>query len=167
MKIASIKAILHTLNHAEVRYMIAGGVAVNIHGYQRLTHDLDLVIRLDKNNILNALGALKELGYRPNIPVTAEEFADSSQRKNWIDSKHMQVLPLTSPQHPETTLDIFVNEPFDFDVEYHKTEPVELDRNLHVKLVSIPTLIDMKREAGRDRDRDDIKHLLLIEEASK
>jgi len=56
MKINSLSAILHALNHADVRYLIAGGVAVNLHGYQRLTHDLDLVIQLEQSNIRQAMG---------------------------------------------------------------------------------------------------------------
>jgi len=167
MKIASIKAILHALNHAEIRFLIAGGVAVNIHGYQRLTNDLDLIIQLDRENILNALGALKKLGYQPSIPVTAEDFANPKQRKEWIESKNMQVLPLVSKQHPETTLDIFVHEPFDFDNEYHQAELIELDRNLQVKLITIQTLIDMKNVTGRTRDKDDIQHLQIIAEETQ
>ena len=55
MKIANLRAILHALNHNNIRYLIAGGVAVNIHGYQRMTQDLDLVIQLIPENIINAL----------------------------------------------------------------------------------------------------------------
>lgn len=29
-----------------VRYVVVGGVAVNLHGYQRFTKDIDLVIEL-------------------------------------------------------------------------------------------------------------------------
>ena len=168
MKISSLRAILHALNHANVRYLIAGGVAVNIHGYQRMTRDLDLVIQLGRENILNGLNTLGQLGYRPNIPVTAEDFANADKRREWIESKNMQVLALISDKHPETTLDIFVTEPFDFDAEYRLATAVELDRDLTVKIVSIPTLIEMKKHAGRDRDKDDIQHLIwILEEDQK
>jgi len=40
MKISSLKNILKTLNDNKIRYLIVGGIAVNIHGYQRMTHDL-------------------------------------------------------------------------------------------------------------------------------
>ena len=39
---------------------------------------------------------------------------------------------------------------------------VQLDQNLNVRIISIQTLIDMKNNVGRDRDKDDIKHLTWI-----
>lgn len=168
MKINSLRAILHALNHSDVRYLIAGGVAVNIHGYQRLTHDLDLVIQLSEENIRYAFSALSQLGYRPNLPVKLEEFLDPNKRRQWIESKHMQVFSLISDEHPETTVDIFVSEPFDFDREYARCHEVHLDRDLGVRIVSIPTLIKMKEKAGRNLDKDDIQHLSwILEEMNK
>lgn len=40
--------ILKALEAAEVRYLIVGGVAVNLHGYTRFTKDLDLLIDLGR-----------------------------------------------------------------------------------------------------------------------
>ncbi len=74
----------------------------------------------------------------------------------------MEVLALISEQHPETTLDIFVTEPFNFNHEYENSNMVQLDQNLNVRIISIQTLIDMKNNVGRDRDKDDIKHLTWI-----
>jgi predicted nucleotidyltransferase len=162
MKISSLRAILHALNNNNIRYIIVGGVAVNIHGYQRMTQDLDLVIQLMPDNIIKALSTLEELGYKPGIPVTKQQFANPEIRTQWIETKHMEVLALISDQHPETTLDIFVTEPFNFDDEYEISDTVQLDQDLKVHIVSIQTLIDMKNHAGRDRDKDDIKHLTWI-----
>jgi len=167
VKISSLKAILHALNHAQVNYLIAGGVAVNTHGYQRLTQDLDIVIQLRQSNILNTLGALEALGYRPTIPVTPEDFADADIRRDWIEHKKMEVLSLVSDKHPDTTVDLFVTEPFSFDDEFHQADEVELDRDLTVKIVTIPTLIAMKKHAGRDKDKDDVQHLTWILEELK
>ncbi len=96
MKVSSLKSILYALNHKQIKYLIVGGVAVNIHGYQRLTHDLDLVIQLIPENILNALSALEQLGYFPAIPVNKTQFADPEIRKQWISNKNMEVLSLIS-----------------------------------------------------------------------
>ena len=74
----------------------------------------------------------------------------------------MEVLPLISNLHPETTLEIFVTEPFDFNLEYQQANLVQLDQNLNVRIISIQTLIQMKEKAGRDRDKDDILHLSWI-----
>ena len=77
MRLSTLESVFEALNQACARYLVAGGVAVNLHGYQRMTADLDLVIKLDDNNIKKTLTALKLLGYSPIIPVTANDFADT------------------------------------------------------------------------------------------
>ena len=168
MKLASIEAIVGTLNEAGVRYLVAGGVAVNAHGYLRFTQDIDLVIALDPANIMRAFEALSKLGYKPLVPITAEQFANAELRKSWIREKGMTVLNLFSDQHRETTVDIFVAEPFDFAAEYRLAYEGELAPGLTVRFVSIPALIAMKQVANRPRDVDDIQHLRwILEEKSK
>ena len=132
-----------------MRYLVAGGLAVNVHGYLRFTKDVDLVVQLESDNILRALTALGALGYRPTIPVRAELFAD----------KGMQVFQLWSDQHRETPIDIFVTEPFAFDQEYSQALVKPLQDDLSVPFVTIPTLIRMKQLADRPQDRIDIEHL--------
>ena len=77
MEVRSVEAMVRALNTAEVEYLIVGGLAVNAHGYERLTQDVDLVIRLAPRNIVRGLRALGEIGYRMPIPVTPEQFADA------------------------------------------------------------------------------------------
>lgn len=66
------------------------------------------------------------MGYTPLIPVNADDFADPETRKTWVETKNMQVLSLQSDQYPETTVDIFVTEPFDFNHEYEASIIAEL-----------------------------------------
>jgi hypothetical protein len=162
MRVSSFEAIVGALNRAGVRYLVAGGLAVNAHGYVRLTHDVDLVVRLDPANILPAFAALAGLGYRPLAPVTAAQFADPAQRAAWIRDKGMTVLNFHSDQHRTATVDIFVSDPFDFDAEYARALQADLSPGTVVRFVSIPTLIAMKERANRARDRDDIEHLQMI-----
>jgi len=51
MEARSIEAIVRALNDGEVQYLIVGGLAVNAHGFERLTRDVDLVIGLESDNI--------------------------------------------------------------------------------------------------------------------
>jgi len=162
MKLNTLETIFIALNQADVRYLVAGGIAVNIHGYQRMTADLDIVIQLDTKNIKNAMGCLSKLKYEPLIPVNSNDFADPAKRKDWIETKNMQVLSLQSQQFPETTIDIFVTEPFDFDEEYKIATIADLTPDLSFKLVNIPALIKMKQNTGRAKDMDDIEHLKII-----
>ncbi|HEY6241135.1 MAG TPA: hypothetical protein VIW78_09875 [Burkholderiales bacterium] len=95
MKLAAFEAVASALRDARVRYLVADGLAVNAHGYLRLTYDVDLVVQLDAENIRTAFAALATLGYRPSIPVKAEQFADKAQREGWIRDKGLQVLNFT------------------------------------------------------------------------
>lgn len=162
MKLSSFEAIVGALQDAKVRYLIAGGLAVNAHGYLRLTRDVDLVIKLDADNVSAAFAALATIGYRPLVPVTAAQFADRAQRERWISEKGMTDLNFFSDLHRETALDVFVTEPFDFERETVMSLRAELSPELFVPFVSIPTLIAMKEVANRPRDLDDIQHLRWI-----
>ncbi len=161
VKLISFEAIVRSLNAAGVRYLIAGGLAVNAHGYLRFTKDADLVIQLIPDNIAKAFTALGTLGYKPSVPVTPEQFADDATREGWIRDKGMQVLQFWSDAHPETPIDIFVSEPFPFDEEFAHALLKPLYGSIDVRFVSIPTLIRMKEAVGREQDRIDIEHLRL------
>ncbi len=162
MKLESLEAIIRALNGGQVRYLVAGGVAVNAHGYIRLTQDVDLVIALDPANIGRAFRVLETLGFRPIVPITSEQFADAGRRQGWIRDKGMTVLNFFSDRHRETGVDLFVAAPFDFEREYVLAMEGELAPGLRVRFVSLPTLIAMKRQANRPRDLDDIEHLQSI-----
>ena len=159
MKVTSFEAIIRALQGADVCFLVAGGLAVNAHGYARFTNDVDLVIRLTENDILAAFQALGKIGYQPIAPITAREFADPEKRRRLVKTKKMTVLQMWSDKHRETPVDIFVTEPFDFDTE-HKTALVEhLSPKLPVRFVSLKTLIKLKIKANRPEDRIDIEHL--------
>ncbi len=118
MKLGSFDSLVRALDDASVRYLVAGGLAVNAHGYLRFTKDVDLVLQLTPENIQAAFTALEGIGYRPLVPVTAGEFADPAKRNEWIRDKGMTVLNFWCDRHRETPIDVFVTEPFAFDEEY-------------------------------------------------
>lgn len=84
MRLFSFEAIAEALETSTVRYLVAGGLAVNAHGYLRFTKDVGLVIQLETDNLRRALSALATLGYRPAIPVSVDQFADARQRESWV-----------------------------------------------------------------------------------
>ncbi len=111
MEVRSIEAIIRALNAVDVKYLIVGGIAVNAHGYERLTQDIDLVIGLQPDNIVRGLNALLTIDYHLAIPVTPEEFAERGRREEWRREKGMVVLKLWSDAHRRTPIDVFIYEP--------------------------------------------------------
>jgi hypothetical protein len=160
VKLSSFEALAAALEAADVRYLVAGGLAVAAHGYLRFTKDVDIVIRLIPDNIERMFAALSSLGYRPSVPITKEQFSNIELRSGWVRDKGMQVLQFWSDAHRETSVDVFVTEPFDFDAEYASALTSPLNERLTVRFVSLPTLIRMKEEADRPQDRADIEQLL-------
>ncbi|MFB6358580.1 MAG: hypothetical protein ABEJ96_06175, partial [Thiohalorhabdaceae bacterium] len=150
---------MSALNEAGSRFLVAGGVAVNLHGYLRAIQDLDLVVGLSSDNALSAMRALAGLGYRPQVPVPMEDFADPAQRREWIENTGMEVFSVVSESHPETTVAIFVAEPFAFEEEYRLAALFEIAPGVEAATVRPEALIAMKRPVGRERDWDDIRHL--------
>jgi hypothetical protein len=160
MKLASFEALVAALEEAGVRYLVAGGLAVNAHGYLRFTKDIDVVVQLIPENIERAFAAMGGLGYRPMVPITAAQFSDTRQRESWIREKGMQVLQFWSDAHRDTPIDMFVSEPFAFDEEYRRALIKPLGPTA-VRFVTIPTLIRMKEAAGRSQDRIDVEYLRM------
>ncbi len=162
MKLASFEALVRALNEADVRFIVVGGLAVNAHGYGRQTWDVDLVIQLQAQAIRSGFRALASLGYRPRVPITAEGFSDPEQRARWIIEKQMRVLNFHSDGHRETPVDVFVTEPFDFDEEYRLALTEEVAAGVPVRILRLPALIELKRQAGRPQDLADIAELRLL-----
>lgn len=141
MEIRSIKAIVGALNSAGVRYLIVGGLAVNAHGYSRMTRGVDIVIQLEPYNTRLGLEALLGAGYRLMIPEQPEAFADPATREKWRSEKGMIALKLWSDAHRRTPVGVFVYEPFDFDREYAAAAWVEIFPGLRAPVISLPGLL--------------------------
>jgi len=163
MEVRSVEAIVRALNTADVQYLIVSGLAVNAHGYERLTQDVDLVIRLAPHNVVRGLRALDEIGYCVPIPITPEQFADASNRETWRTEKNMTVLRLCSDLHRRTPVDVFVYEPFNFVQEYDAANWEEIATDLKAPVVRCETLIAMKRVAARPQDLADVAELEEIQ----
>lgn len=161
--VGEIESVLDALNRAHVRYLVVGGVAVVLHGYLRTTADLDLIIQLDRDNVLRALRALQDHGYRPRAPVAGEEFADQQVREQWIQEKGLEVFTLWSSAHPSLEIDLFVSEPFNFDAVYARALRVPLEKT-EATVIALEDLMALKRRVGRPRDLEDIAALASLAE---
>ena len=160
MTLDQLTRTLNALLDAKVRMLIAGGLAVLAHGHSRVTHDLDIVLALDSDNSTRAINVLTQLGFKPRIPVKALDFCDPKKRAEWVNEKNLMVFSMVNDQMEGFVIDIFASEPFDFEEEWGKAAHISLPgfpENL--PFISKPTLLAMKRTAGRAIDLDDIKHL--------
>lgn len=156
--VGAFEAISTALAGAQVRFMVVGGLAIQAHGLDRQTYDIDLVIQLKADNVLKAFDALATAGYLPAVPVPAKDFADARSREQLLREKGMVVLNFWSDAHRATSLDIFVAEPFDFDTEF-RLGLHETIFGLDLCFPRAETLLAMKRLANRPKDQHDIVYL--------
>jgi hypothetical protein len=124
-----------------------------------LTRDVDIVLHLERQNVLRGLEALGKAGYQPAIPERAEAFADPATRERWRRDKNMIVFKLWSEEHQRTPVDIFVHEPFAFAAEMSKAVQLEVCSGVAAPVICLETLLTMKRESGRPQDQIDIAEL--------
>lgn len=146
---------------AGVRYVIAGGFAVNLHGFLRFTKDLDLLIDLAPANASRAMQVLDACGLKARVPVPLSDFADAEKRRDWYENRNMLVFQVWHPTDPFCTVDVFIRNPIDFDSLWQRSIVANLGRT-DCRIASIEDLIAMKTQAGRPQDLRDIDELRRI-----
>lgn len=155
--------IFRELQHKRIRYLVIGGVAVNLHGFSRTTGDLDILLSMDQKNLGRFVGMIKSLGWKPRLPVELEDFIDSHKREGWIKEKNMKVFSVYNPKKEIEHIDVMVENYIDFDKAYEKREEV-FAGDVKIAILSIQDLIQLKEIAARERDKIDINALRKIQE---
>ncbi|GLI38240.1 nucleotidyl transferase AbiEii/AbiGii toxin family protein [Geobacter hydrogenophilus] len=158
----SFLSLFAALNRKKVRYLLAGGLAVNLYGIERSTGDIDLVVELEQHNLDKFVEVMQELGFKPKVPVPVEEFVRQEKRQEWMRDKGMQVFSFFDPKNPFILLDVFIEMPFDFSKVYDNRVKIRAGTTF-VPLVPVSTLIEMKEKAGRPKDLADVYYLKQIE----
>jgi len=145
----------------DVRYLIVGGMAVNLYGYIRLTMDLDIMVDLSDRNVSKVVNVMEEFGYTPRVPVNPHEFISEEKRDEWIKEKGAVVFTFIDVKRPFKHIDIFLSNPIDFEEAYSRRELMTIG-GIKLDVISMDDLIKMKASTGRPRDKEDIYHLERI-----
>lgn len=150
------------LEEKQVRYAVAGGVALVLHGVVRFTADLDLIVDLETENLRRFLQVVEELGYRPKNPVRAAELLDSSARLLWKQEKGMEVFSFIEPTQPMTLVDVFIEEKIPFR-DVMKDRVFVTAKGITIPVVSLHHLKSLKRAAARPQDLADLEAIEALE----
>lgn len=155
------ESIFQILNTAGVRYVVVGGLATVLHGYARLTADVDLAVDLAPEEATKMIRTLVAKGFRPQVPVPPEAFADPDAREVWLRDKHMLAFSLVDQVNPMRVVDLLLKPDVPFEELLDRSEEVVLNSTT-VRIASIDDLIALKRHAGRPQDLADIEQLEAI-----
>ncbi len=137
---------IRALNDNGVDYILLGGYAVILHGYNRTTGDMDIWVRKTKDNYVKIVAAFRQFGM-PVFDMTEDNFL----------------------KNPDTDVFTFGSSPvsidlmtyakgLDFGMAFQKAEIHDLE-GLNVRVIHINDLLQAKAASGRAKDKDDIEHL--------
>ena len=153
--------VIKKFNSAQVKYAIVGGVAVNLHGYVRMTVDMDIILELEDKNLAKAVTIMRESGFTCKVPVDPIGLADTKTRQDWIENKNLKALNF---YRKSEEVDFVI----DTNVKYENVKISILSiRDIHYPIVSKEDLIKMKTGTGREKDKEDIRNLLNLIEIEK
>jgi hypothetical protein len=147
--------ILRRLTAAGVDFVLVGGLAVMLHGYPRITRDVDIAFAPDRTNLETLGHALGDLdarlrGVDEDLPFVADaatldrvDLLTLDTSAGWLDlHKTLDGAPAYATLR-------------------RRSDRLKLD-GLSVLVASIDDLISMKRAAGRPVDLTDIEALEAI-----
>jgi hypothetical protein len=134
--------VFERLEAAGGRYVVVGGAAMRLHGHERPSRDLDLVVEPAPAATRRVTAALLSLGFVPALPLplemlTVQRFTDAAARE----------------------VDVFARFRLPFEELWSGSELLHA-AGRPVRVCSLAHLIRMKRLDGRPRDLRDLETLL-------
>ncbi len=144
--------ITNSFNKTGIKYALVGGHAVAIHGAIRGTMDVDLILKWEISNLEKAEKDLNNLGLVARLPITAVDVFNF--REEYIKNRNLIAWNFYNPIRPSEQVDIIITHNL-VDV---KTVNVMYQNN-KIKVISMKSLIQMKKESGREQDLLDIEAL--------
>jgi predicted nucleotidyltransferase len=155
--------IFRELNERGIKYIVVGGVAVNLYGIPRMTYDIDLLIDLSEENLINLVNLLKEWGFNPRLPVDINDFIKKEKREEWIKSKNIKAFTFVNSEWAISEIDIVIDSPVDYETAIKRVKHIKIS-GIPVPIISIDDLIKMKEVSGREQDKSDIRYLKRIKD---
>jgi len=142
--------------HQQVKYLVIGGLAVNLYGIPRVTQDIDLLISFDEGNVERLITVLKKLDYQARVPVDPMLLTDPRTRKTWIEERNMRVFSLFHKHHNFKVVDILISTPISYEEAEANRTTIEV-QDIKIYLIGIDELIRLKKISGREQDLSDIR----------
>ena len=157
--------IFEAFNEKGIKYLVVGGIAVNLYGIPRMTYDIDILIDMSDSNIEQFLNLMKKWGFKPRVPVPIDDFADKNKRKDWEQNKNMKAFTFINPDWAISEIDVIIESPLEYAKAINNSVKLTVD-DVIIPVISIDDLIKMKRETGRKHDQIDIEYLEKIKDGS-
>lgn len=143
------------LQEQRIRYLICGGLAVNIYGIPRMTADIDILLDFTEDNLERFETSIKELKYQSMIPLSIRTFVSKKEREKAISEKNLIAYSYFNSMSNYMNLDVLIDLPFVFEEMWQEKEERHVE-GVCVSIVSVDHLIAMKKYSNRKQDMDDV-----------
>lgn len=152
-------AILEVIVRYGVRFVLVGGLAAQAHGSPSLTGDVDVCYARDRENLDRLAGALSELmAVRRGLPSDAPKLPP-------LDARTLRAGGLFTLTTRYGNFDLLATPDPGFDYERLLERAVAVPyRGTDIRVASLYDLIEMKRAAGRPKDRVELEILGALRE---
>ncbi|MDY0090056.1 MAG: nucleotidyltransferase [Flavobacteriaceae bacterium] len=148
----NIDKFLFLANKYEVRMLMVGGGAVNFHGYQRHSADVDFWIETTEDNFKKLVIVFNEMGYE------VDDFPEEVKKQQQNISVKFSPLDLNL----ELITNFSVNKSFEEAYKESIEVVVKEHKILKWRILSLEDLITSKVKAGRPKDLLDVQQLREI-----
>ena len=148
----NIDQFIHLSNKYNVKMIMVGGGAVNFHGYQRHSADVDFWLETSTKNLEKLILVFKDMGY------------DLDKFPEKVRKQEQNISIKFSPIELNLELITKFSTTKTFDQVYSNCEKIEIkgEKVLKWRVLSYNDLIDSKLSARRPKDLLDIEQLEKI-----
>ncbi len=153
--------VLKAFQKQKVKYVLVGGIALNLLGGYRNTLDMDILVEMSDGNLKKIVNILKKAGYRVKQPVDPIRIADRLTRKDWIKNKHMKAFNFYRDEKSYEEIDIIIDSPVDYGRASKNMKKIRAGK-LSLPVISPDDFIKMKKAAGRKKDLLDIAEIKAV-----
>lgn len=151
----TFEKLLVLLAEGEVKFVLVGGVAVTLHGYVRLTEDVDILVEASDENIARLLESLADYGEGHARELSLSDFGDEEGAIRIVEETEMG------------QVDVFTR------MQGLRFEDLNADAETFavggqaIRFASKRSLILLKESSEREKDRLDVLALKKLQDDPK
>lgn len=147
--------IFELLHKRKVRYLLCGGLAVNIYGVPRMTADIDLILDFDYENLKQFEICVVDAFYQSQIPISLSLLSTQQERVKLIKEKNLIAFSYFNTRANVMSMDVLIDIPLEF-AEMWERKTTRTTDGIDIHVVSVDDLIKLKEYSNRKQDIDDI-----------
>lgn len=139
--------LLESLAHADVRFIVVGGIAVALNGFVRTTDDVDILVECSPENISRLLTVLAEFGEGHARELTLDDFVETEGAIRIIEQFPLDVFTIIQGKRYADLISA--------------TKEMQIDA-VATRFLNADALIALKQNSQREKDQIDVSALRAL-----